>query len=234
MRNGKRILSVTVKRMFDESPDTSYMGKYSDRAETEYAIDRAADTFQGDIDNGLEWIDRIVSRLEDMRDTVSGEDPNYDAVWDGSIHEALNIVESMKDEEPFNVYWNRREYRYFNGPVENYKGETPENIRKYVRQDYERMESANRGDWCFIGIRADAKIGIPEAYRRVHPLDPGSMTVQTVTSGGLWGIESDSDDGHIQETEKEELSDLKNQLLALGFSKRAISAAFKNVEHKEE
>src|SRR5260370_7225031 len=40
-KNGKRILSVTVRRMIDESPDTSWLGKYSNRPETEYAIARA-------------------------------------------------------------------------------------------------------------------------------------------------------------------------------------------------
>src|SRR6266853_1539084 len=54
----------------------------------------------------------------------------------------------------------RGQYRYFNGPVENYKGESPADIRKYIRQDYDRMESLNRGNWCFIGIRAEAEIGI--------------------------------------------------------------------------
>ena len=39
--NSKRILSVTVKRMFDESPDTSFLGEYSNSPKTEYAIDRA-------------------------------------------------------------------------------------------------------------------------------------------------------------------------------------------------
>src|SRR4029077_12825206 len=55
----------------------------------------------------------------------------------------------------------RGEYRYFNGCVENYKGETPERIRAYVIRDYGRMERLNRGDWCFVGIRAEAEILIP-------------------------------------------------------------------------
>jgi len=35
-RSGAR----TTKRMFDETPDTSRLGEYSNRAKTEYAIDR--------------------------------------------------------------------------------------------------------------------------------------------------------------------------------------------------
>ena len=52
----------------------------------------------------------------------------------------------------------RGELRYFNGNVENYAGESPEDIRKYVRQDYERMERLQHGDWGYLGIRADAEI----------------------------------------------------------------------------
>ena len=36
----KRISQVTIKRMNDDSPDTSYLGEYSDRAKNDYAVDR--------------------------------------------------------------------------------------------------------------------------------------------------------------------------------------------------
>jgi hypothetical protein len=124
----------------------------------------------------------------------------------------------------FSGHWSAREYRYFNPNHENYKGLPEADIRKYCRQDYERMESLNAGDWCFIGIRAEAQI------------QTGSDVVQDITSGGLWGIESDSGRAHIEETIREELSNLKTELLALGFSKRAIASAFKpeNIREKDE
>ena len=40
MKNMKRISKVTIKWMPDNDPGTSWMGQYSDRAETDYAIDR--------------------------------------------------------------------------------------------------------------------------------------------------------------------------------------------------
>ncbi len=41
-QTGKRILSVTLKRMIDDSPDTSMLGEYSSRMESDYySIDRA-------------------------------------------------------------------------------------------------------------------------------------------------------------------------------------------------
>ena len=156
----KRILSVTIKRMIDESPDTSFLGEYSNSPDTEYAIDR--------------------QKLGDQA---------------------------------------RNEFRYFNGPVENYKGETPENIRKYIRQDYDRMESLNRGNWQFIGIQAEATYVVGF-----------TGDLQTVTSGGLWGIESDSGKEYLESVQREELDSLKNDLIAVGFSRRAIATAFKNVE----
>ena len=85
-----------------------------------------------------------------------------------------------------------------------------------------RLQEYHRGEFDFIGIRAEAEYVIGFT---------GSL--QRVTSGGLWGIESDSDRAYMESIEAEELSDLKTQLLALGFSKRAIATAFKTVERKE-
>lgn len=119
-------------------------------------------------------------------------------------------------------HWNNREYRYFNPNHENYEGCTEEEIRKYCRQDFDRMESLNAGDWYYIGIRAEAII------------ETGSGITQRVSSGGLWGIESDSDKSYFEEVQNEELAALKAELVALGFSKRAISKAFKSVQEQEE
>jgi hypothetical protein len=55
-------------------------------------------------------------------------------------------------------------------------------------------------------------------------------TCQTITSGGLYGIESDSDADYFAEVEQEQLAELRGQLHVIGFSKRAIASAFKNVE----
>lgn len=39
MKNGKRIVKIEIERMFDESPDTSWMGEFSNCADTQFAID---------------------------------------------------------------------------------------------------------------------------------------------------------------------------------------------------
>ena len=122
----------------------------------------------------------------------------------------------------------RNEYRYFN-PSFNYVDKhgkpvdslTPEKVREYTRQDYARMEDLQRGGWSFIGIRAEATVQLT------------GDTTQHISSGGLWGIESDSDESYFAKVEQEQLAELRDELHAIGFSKRAISAAFRNIGHRD-
>lgn len=67
----------------------------------------------------------------------------------------------------------------------------------------------------YIGIRAESEIVVVDAV------------CQIIASGGLWGIESDSDESYLKSVEDEELHMLRDILHTLGFSKRAISRAFK-------
>jgi hypothetical protein len=83
------------------------------------------------------------------------------------------------------------------------------------------MESLNNGQWSYIGISAQA-----EVLTNTDKLS----TVQRITSGGLYGIESDSDRVYLESVEKEELESLKAELSAIGFSSRAISKAFQSIE----
>lgn len=233
-KQGKRILTVTVRKMFDECPDTSYMGEYKSNPDGEYSIDRATDEFQKDIDAGMEWLDRIESQLEDMRtvceDHITETAPDCEECESETYYtRAIDAIRELKDGEPFDVSWDAREYRYF-VPSDNYKGLPEEDIRKYTMQDYKRMESLNNGNWCYLGIRADAEIGIGDLKNFPKKFD---CTVQKITSGGLWGIESDSEESYFQEVEGEQLEELKGQLLTLGFSRRAISKAFQTIEHKD-
>ena len=139
---------------------------------------------------------------------------------DESIDALVSLQDEATERDCSGGEMGRGELRYFNGPVENYKGESSEDIRKYARQDYDRMESLNRGDWCFMGMRAEAEV------------QTGSDVVQRITSGGLWGIESDSGKDHFESIAREELAQLKDELVGLVFSRRAIATAFKNVQEK--
>jgi hypothetical protein len=120
----------------------------------------------------------------------------------------------------------RNEFRYFIPNSENYKGLPEADIRKHCRQDFARAESLNRGDWCFLGIRVDAQV--------ILRTENGSGIVQDITSGGLWGIESDSENSYLESVAADEWSELKKELGTLGFSKRALAAAWKNKTEKSE
>jgi hypothetical protein len=231
MKNSKRIAKITIKQMMDSDPDTSYLGEYSDRAKSDYAIDRkhSLDCQTNNVPTeGLEILSRVMHYL-----TAVTYEPcpfSEDGIWH-DVSDAQDLLIEKQDElqecdcgERGDA--ERGEYRYFNGVVENYKGETPEKIREYVLRDYERMERLQRGDWCYIGIRAEAEVLIPSSSE-------GASIVQEITSGGLWGIESDSDASYLKEVEGEELSELRKQLYAVGFSKRAIATAVKNVTHED-
>jgi hypothetical protein len=249
-QTGKRILSVTIKHIVDDSPDTSWRGEYSARATSEFSIDRAhsedCPSVSQSAKDAIDKLERIVShidverRAEGYKCQRGGSSPEWEAL-DDAVQSLLNLQDELAECDcGERGDMGRNEDRYFN-PSFNYVDKngkalpenTPEEVRKYTRQDYDRMESLNAGNWYFLGISAEAEIGIPDTYRRVHPLDPGSMTLQRITSGGLWGIESDSNKSDFAEVEQEQLSELRAQLKALGFSSRAISMAFKNMQRKD-
>jgi len=208
MKQTKRILKIELERMDDTDPDTSWLGEYSNRRTSEFSIDRAHEedcplrTSQGDYTNTHDWSEAEGRCLKCEATDCSEVCPEYECECGE---------------------WNHREYRYFN-PSFNYvdekgqpiDGNTPEEIRKYVAQDYARMEGLQRGNWVFIGIGAKAEVVI-------------GGVCQKVTSGGLWGIESDSEESYIREEERNQLSELRRILYEMGFNKRAIAAAVREM-----
>jgi len=217
----KRISTITIKRTVDTDPDTSYLGEYSNDAETDYAIDRkhAADCHSLEANHGqaVDQLERVISYLQ-KEDSENGADFTYN---DDAIDILIEAQDGLQECDCSGGDMERNEYRYFNGNVENYKGETPDTIREYILRDYERMERLHRGDWCYIGIRAEAEVSLT------------GDVMQEVSSGGLWGIESDSSKEYFAEIEADELFELRKQLYAVGFSKRAIATACKNINREE-
>jgi|SRR5579871_665923 hypothetical protein len=224
----KRILSVTLRTMQDDSPDTSYLGEYSNRAESEFSIDRkhSTDCNTQDYSPAKEIAGKLDRAASYLNSQLYGESPDYAPAPNfEDLESAIELLTEAADEVRECNCGNsgdmgRNEYRFFNPCHENYKGEERENIVKYCLQDYERMESLNNGNWCYLGIRAEAEVQT-------------SNIVQEITSGGLWGIESNSGKEFIKETEQEELSQLRKELLALGFSRHQVYRAFKRTERKE-
>lgn len=75
----------------------------------------------------------------------------------------------------------------------------------YLDQDdfEDRRDAFERGDFSFVGVRAEAEVAI------------GGI-IQTLTSGGLWGIESDSGEEYIEEVAGQEWGELRKVLLDVG------------------
>ena len=89
----------------------------------------------------------------------------------------------------------------------------------YLDQDEfeDRKEAFARGDFSFVGIRAEAEIVV-------------DGITQTIVSGGLLGIESDIGDEHIKEVACEEYTDLRRILKTLGVPTSELPA---ELEHSQ-
>ncbi|MBI4397294.1 MAG: hypothetical protein HY548_09375 [Elusimicrobia bacterium] len=87
--------------------------------------------------------------------------------------------------------------------------------KAYARQDYERMLDYDRGDWHMVGILAVAEVAVSFDGGKTWKLD-------RLTSGGLWGIESDGGEDYFQSVGKGELENLHRILAAYGFTPRQI------------
>ena len=231
MKNTKRILEVKIIRITDTDPDSSYLGEYANKPDSEYSIDRATDEFQGDIDAGRDKLQRIEEYLDDQYNEALAGSEYADNDYADVLQDTRDTI-SDASREFDDVSWNSREFRYFNPNIENYKGEPDQDIRKYCRQDYTRMEELNKGYWYYMGVYTTAQVSLKYQVNKgcVAGHEVYTELLQTIRSGGLWGTESDSDRDHIESIGKEELSDLRSQLKILGFSTRAISTAFKNVK----
>jgi len=94
-------------------------------------------------------------------------------------------------------------------------------VKKWMDSDKERLESYGNS-WEMMGIIAEAEIYIPhKGYQ------PPSWQIQKITSGGLWGIETDSDKSYIKSVEEGQIDELKDNLKALGISEREFQKALR-------
>lgn len=77
----------------------------------------------------------------------------------------------------------------------------------YAKNDQERLDAYYKGIWEMIEIIAVATIHIP--------VNDNTVKIQTIDSGGVFGIESDSDDSYIRDIGKEQIAEVKNHLRIL-------------------
>lgn len=147
-------------------------------------------------------IDSIIveHKIDDSPDTsFIGEYTND--LDDGVIVRQYDkFYEDLTEQERDEINIRSREYTGFEPYAGGEKVGTKE-YKEYGMQDYERMEKINNGSVWFIGIIAKAIIVV-------------NGIKQCITSGGLWGIESD-DKGGTEEYEKDQIEDVEEQLKAL-------------------
>ena len=130
--------------------------------------------------------------------TESKTDSNPDLSWLGVFSETKGKF--AIEHEPNN----NRSYKWFN--AENVSNQ------EEAQQNYDQMMKYVNGHANQIGITAYAQIQIAD-------------TIQKITSMGLWGIDSDNNEGYIAEINKGQLDDLCDVLHSLGFSKEEIVLA---------
>lgn len=88
--------------------------------------------------------------------------------------------------------------------TQDYAGTPRHEAEKYMEQDARRFQAFNDGQWHMSGCRAVAEVS--------YPIGNGSRRLERFTSGGLWGIESDSDAAHKAEIESEQIKELQAHL----------------------
>jgi hypothetical protein len=144
-------------------------------------------------------------------DHLTDEDPDYSYFGEFSDKPGKFAIHHSNDP---------RTCTYFNANEDTCE------TQEHAQQHYERMLAYERGEWHYVGIQARADIATP--------CDSNSRLHNDITSGGVWGVESDSGIDHMQELETGQLNELKEALVHLGFTSAQIDVAFKDVSRKED
>lgn len=71
----------------------------------------------------------------------------------------------------------------------------------------ERLQQYRQGGFDYVGVRAAVDLPIPYGKDRI---------LVKVESPGLWGVESDSDEGYLDSVFQEEIDTLTDMLTELG------------------
>lgn len=168
------------------------------------------------------WIEHIL----DIDADASFYGEYTDDLTDGVIVRQFDqFYEKLTDEEKEEIYGTGRQYRCFK-PYAGGEKVGSEDYYTYGMQDYERMEELEKGNFYFIGIVANCKVK--------YPIGQGNYRLETVQSGGLWGIETDSEEDYINEAEAEQKEELKNHLEKMNVNTSNFDELAKDIEIKEK
>ena len=82
--------------------------------------------------------------------------------------------------------------------------ETIRNLAHLACIDDARRVLSHGDGWYMMGVTAEAEV--------TYETEAGHLRITKFDSGGIWSVESDSDQGHLDEIRNEELDDLKRHL----------------------
>lgn len=89
--------------------------------------------------------------------------------------------------------------------ISRYEGCTPEEIADDTKQDKDRLEDYDRGDWYMVGVCCDVSVKTKTNWA----VDP------VVARSSVWGVESDSDQSYFLELAEEQIHEAKADLANL-------------------
>lgn len=224
MRAKNKILSVRIEHKTDESPDYSHLGKLTQTP-----------------DCGAWYFHRPTGELRDGETVLAsnvwtnysrheyefidgfqhgGSDSSWGHVSDADVCKAWLRVRYKANGNEMGMRGNLFEKYHVRGWTTAQS--RADKIRcldiVYCCLECYRLERLFNGDWNYMGVIAKAEYV------------SGNQVTQTIRSGGLWGIETDSGGDYIKQVEDEQLSELRKELESVGFSPRAITRAFQNKE----
>jgi len=148
-----------------------------------------------------------VRRQDFKRVQVQDESPNLSDLGQYADTPGEGAIDRQVEAYARGEQLERGEYRYFNPTLTGEQTGNPDS----PREDYQRMEAYERGEWCVWGIRASVTVKIP-----IGGTSAGGHIRHVVESPGLWGIESDSDESCFDEVFGEESDTLARMLRELG------------------
>jgi len=144
------------------------------------------------------------------------------------------VVRTVPDEEP-DLSWLKTEYdaerhtitsscRCTNDDVKHYGWKK---VKQWIDEDNHRFNT-HGVTWSCVGVEAVAIIDI------LLEAGPNGFAIcQTVKSGGVWGIENDSDSDYLHEEGENELGQLRDILTALGVEQVEIDNALKGAKWEQ-
>lgn len=91
------------------------------------------------------------------------------------------------------------------------------------RMNAERLAAYRRGDFGFAGVYVTADVLVPTGSYDSSGLEV--MEIQEIRSGGIWGVENDSEKDYFRTLVAEEVADLAGQLQRLGLKKADVEKA---------